>query len=293
MPKNFADALGETLQDTGRELVPFIQLMRRQRAESAADQFERDLKLSKFQLDVDQLDIQRQGLDERAHQSRLAMYRYIHPRATATPPNTIEGLITRYLGTGGKTTDPYVTELSTLAGQLSEARRADPRVPRSETGAGMARGVMGDISKATAAFNTGKIGWDKSSAIQEGQGRASLGTYPGEPVDTLGILSAAYEEARQFGEQHGFTSMIRANPKLNPYMMQIESGVRNTAPGWNPMAGSARNPLARFADPGMSATHDLNQLGDLDSWGLSEYGNDWNLLTPEQKRALAQKNGIM
>jgi hypothetical protein len=285
--KNFGDALGETLQDTSKNLLPFLQLMRQQRAESSEAQFERDLKLSKFQQDADQIEIQRQGLDERRHESRLAMYRYMNPRTTPqADPNSLEGLIARHIASGGKSTDPYVEQLTELAGRLSDSRRAelagrlsdsrraDPTVIPSRTGAGMAVETMRDIDTGSRSFLTDRDKWN-ANPMQTAE-------YPGVPVDTLGMLGREYQYAKQAGEGLSFGNMVRTDPKLSPYMMRIENAVART--------GFGDKPLAQFSDPKMSAVYEQQAQSafrqqvppDFDEWSPEEQQRAWELFMQGQ-----------
>ncbi|MFH1740225.1 MAG: hypothetical protein ABIH23_14550 [bacterium] len=298
MPKNFADALGETAQQAGRDLVPFMQLMREQRAEAAAGQFERDLKLSKYQLDVDKVEIDRQGLDQRRHESRMSMIRYMNPRATSALPTTFKGMGARYLGQGGAANDPYMDTLVGLEGRFADAGRADKAVDPTKTGEYMALESAGRINTASRDRRNKEIAWNKELASATPQVSKRMGPFPDDPVDTLAQLEEDYKKAKLFGEAYGFSEETQANPRLNPYMRRIENAVKQT-PLVRSQGASRRDgrfssdwqrpddPLAQFANSTMSAVAELNQpdQNGLQQAFQQQLPPDFNEWPPEDQQA--------
>jgi hypothetical protein len=129
---------------------------------------------------------------------------------------------------------------------------------------------------------------------REGRLANPLDTMPGSvPPAQRGAVHAAWLEATRIPDPTSTSGGTIAAPWTGPRADSSQTFMSTGRfPVGQPTTTSWHPPMAQFANPQMSAVYGLNKPDQgIDEWGRSEYGEDWGLLTPEQKQALARKNG--
>ena len=113
----------------------------------------------------------------------------------------------------------------------------------------------------------------------------------------LSASDAANERYRNSALNAKESVPAKANPSGSQAVTAWRAG-RKVPDPYSTSGGRMESPMNPAALDTLNALNMTGQFPkqgatDLDSWGRSEYGADWDLATPEQKQAIARKRGLM